>query len=102
MWKVQRQSPNTKSIHESGWMGGEAALVRGVWWELCEEVTEGWGIAIEIMMVALLRVTTSSTRGTHAYLNVLNKLVSNSGAGDAWNNIGNYQTTLPPFQTAVG
>ena len=32
-------------------MGGEAAGVCGVWWELCEEVTEGWGIAIEIVMV---------------------------------------------------
>ena len=32
-------------------MGEEAAGVCGVWWELCEEVTEGWGIAIEIVMV---------------------------------------------------
>jgi len=32
-------------------MWGEAAGVRGVWWELCEEVTERWGLAIEILMV---------------------------------------------------
>ena len=51
MCKVQNASPNTKSTHESRRMGGEAAGVCGVWWELCEEVTEGWGIAIEIMMV---------------------------------------------------
>ena len=51
MCKSKRQSPNIKSTDESGWMGGEAAGVCGVWWELCEEVTEGWGIAIEIMMV---------------------------------------------------
>ena len=47
MCKVQK----VKSTDESGWMGGEAAGVCGVWWELCEEVTEGWGIAIEIVVV---------------------------------------------------
>ena len=50
MCKVQRQSPNTKSTDESGWME-EAAGVCGVWWGLCKEVTEGWGIAIEIVML---------------------------------------------------
>ena len=50
MCKIQRLSPNTKSTDELGWMGEEAAGVCGVWWELCEEVTEGWRIAIEIMM----------------------------------------------------
>ena len=48
MCKVERLIPNTKSTDESGWMGVGAAGVCGVWWELCEEVTEGWGIAIEI------------------------------------------------------
>ena len=43
MCKVDKASPNTKSTDESGWMGGEAAGVCGVWGELWEEVTEGGG-----------------------------------------------------------
>ena len=47
MCKVQRQ----KSINKSRMMGKEAAGVCWVWGELCEEVAEGWGLAIEIVMV---------------------------------------------------
>ena len=43
MCKVQRQSPLTNQR--------EAAGVCWVWGELCEEVAEGWGLAIEIVMV---------------------------------------------------
>ena len=51
MCKVQRLSPNTKPTDEPGGRGGEATGACGVWWELWEEVTERWGIAIEIVMV---------------------------------------------------
>ena len=53
-WSVSRSAKSkgkVKSSNESGRMWGEAAAVCGVWWELCEEVTEGWGLAIEIVMV---------------------------------------------------
>ena len=45
------QSPKAKSINKSRIMRGEAAGVCWVWGELCEEVAEGWGLAIEIVMV---------------------------------------------------
>ena len=48
MCKVQRLSPNTKPTDEPGGRGAEATGACGVWWELWEEVTERWGIAIEI------------------------------------------------------
>lgn len=35
MCKIQIQSPKPKSTNESGRMWGEAAGVRGTWWELC-------------------------------------------------------------------
>ena len=44
------QSPKAKSIGKSGGMGGEAAGVCGVRGELCKEVTEGGGFALEIVM----------------------------------------------------
>ena len=53
--KSKRQSPNIKSTDESGWMEGEATGVCGVWWELCEEVTEGWGIAIFFSLTPFCR-----------------------------------------------
>ena len=35
-------------------MGGEAAGVWWVWGELCEEVAEGWRLAIELVMVGFM------------------------------------------------
>ena len=45
------QSPKAKSINKSRMMRGEAAGVCWVCGELCEEVAEGWALAIEIVMV---------------------------------------------------
>ena len=45
------QNPKAKSINESRMVRGEAAGFCWVWGELCEEVAEGWGLAIEIVMV---------------------------------------------------
>ena len=45
------QNPRQSPKNESGGMWGESAAVGGVWGELGEEVIEGWGLAIEIVMV---------------------------------------------------
>ena len=44
------QSPKAKSIGKSGGVGGEAAGGCGVRGELCKEVTEGGGFALEVVM----------------------------------------------------
>ena len=44
------QSPKAKSTGKSGGVGGEATGVCGVRGELCKEVTEGGGFAVEIVM----------------------------------------------------